>query len=97
MGVYAHIGSNLQKAARSGAGHVTPVVHVFRATGVLARGALLAFNNHRLRGFWKAWGYDVPDDAVSALSLMRDRLMEALPASSGAAEPAHSAGMVGRT
>ncbi len=83
MGVYAHIGNNLQKAARAGREDVSPVIHVFRATGVLARGALLAFNNHRLPGFWKAWGYEVPGDAVTALSLMRDRLMEVLPASTG--------------
>jgi len=81
MGVYAHIGNNLQKAARDGSADVTPVVHVFRATGVAARGALLAFNNHRLPEFWRAWGYDVPQDAVTALALMRDRLMEVLPAS----------------
>jgi DNA-binding NarL/FixJ family response regulator len=83
MGVYAHIGNNLQKAARAGREDVTPVIHIFRATGVLARGALLAFNNHRLPGFWKAWGYDVPAEAVTALSLMRDRLIEVLPASTG--------------
>ena len=83
MGVYAHIGHNLQTAARAGTDTVSPVIHVFRTTGVLARGALLAFNNHRLPGFWKAWGYEVPDDAVTALSLMRDRLMEVLPPSVG--------------
>lgn len=83
MGVYAHIGNNLQKAARAGREDVTPVIHLFRSTGVLARGALLAFNDHRLPAFWKAWGYDVPADAVTALSLMRDRLMAVLPASSG--------------
>jgi len=85
MGVYAHIGSNLQKAARAGSDDVSPVIHLFRATGVLARGALLAFNNHRLPGFWQAWGYEVPADAVTALSLMRDRLMNVLPASVGEA------------
>lgn len=83
MSVYAHIGHNLQRAARDGSEDVTPVIHIFRATGVLARGALLAFNNHRLPGFWQAWGYDVPVDAVAALSLMRDRLMNVLPASTG--------------
>lgn len=88
MGVYAHIGNNLQKAARAGTDHVNPVIHVFRATGVLARGALIAFNSHRLPGFWKAWGYEVPTTAVTALTLMRDRLMEVLPASTGAEGPA---------
>jgi diguanylate cyclase (GGDEF)-like protein len=88
MGVYAHIGNSLQKAARAGSDDVSPVVHVFRATGVMARGALLAFNNHRLPGFWRAWGYAVPDDAVTALSLMHDRLMEVLPMSTG--EEAHA-------
>jgi DNA-binding NarL/FixJ family response regulator len=86
MGVYAHLGSNLQKAARAGKNTVTPVIHVFRSSGVNARGALLAFNNHRLEGFWEAWGYEVPEDAVSALELMRDRLMKVLPASSGDAD-----------
>jgi len=81
MSVYAHIGHHLQKAARAGRSEVAPVIHIFRGTGVRARGALLAFNNHRLAGFWKAWGYDVPDEAVTALSLMRDRLMAVLPTS----------------
>jgi CheY-like chemotaxis protein len=83
MGIYAHIGYDLQRAAHSGSETVRPVIHVVRSTGVLARGALLAFNNHRLPGFWKAWGYAVPDDAVTALSLMRDRLMKVLPPSTG--------------
>ena len=84
MGIYAHVGQNLQNAAHAGDEDVTPVIHVFRTTGVLARGALLAFNNHRLERFWKAWGYDVPADAVAALSLMRDRLINVLPPSAGA-------------
>lgn len=88
MGIYAHIGNNLQKAAKAGTDHVSPVIHVFRSTGVLARRALLAFNDHRLPEFWEAWGYQVPGSAVTALSLMRDRLMEVLPASTGAEEPA---------
>jgi diguanylate cyclase (GGDEF)-like protein len=90
MGVYAHIGYSLQEAARAGSDDVSPVVHVFRATGVMARGALLAFNNHRLPGFWRAWGFDVPDDAVTALSLMHDRLMEVLPMSTGEESPANA-------
>jgi DNA-binding NarL/FixJ family response regulator len=86
MGVYAHIGHNLQKAARTGSENVSPVIHVFRGTGVQARGALLAFNDDRLPGFWKAWGYEVPGEAVTALELMRDRLMEVLPVSTGDAD-----------
>lgn len=86
MSVYAHMGWNLQKAARAGADHVHLVIHVFRERGVLARGALLAFNNHLLPQFWKAWGYDVPEAAVTALGLMRDRVMEVLPASAPATE-----------
>jgi DNA-binding NarL/FixJ family response regulator len=85
MGIYAHIGHNLQRAARAGREDVSPVIHVFRSTGVLARGALVAFNAHRLPEFWKAWGYEVPAEAVVALSLMRDRLIEVLPASTGTA------------
>ena len=85
MGVYAHIGHNLQQAAHAGHEVVNPVLHIFRSTGVLARGALLAFNNHRLPGFWKAWGYEVPEGAVTALSLMRDRLIKVLPPSTGTA------------
>ena len=83
MGIYAHIGHNLQLAARAGSDQVTPVIHLFRSTGVLARGALLAFNDQRVAGFWKAWGYAVPVDAVAALDLMRDRLMAVLPTSMG--------------
>ncbi len=37
MGVYAHIGHNLQQAAHAGDDDVDPVLHIFRATGVLAR------------------------------------------------------------
>lgn len=87
MCVYVHIGHNLQRAARDGSDDASAVIHVFRSTGVLARGALLAFNDHRLEGFWKAWGYEVPIDAVAALSLMRDRLMNVLPPSTGEAPP----------
>jgi DNA-binding NarL/FixJ family response regulator len=88
MAVYAHVGYHLQKAARAGDDDVSPVLDIFRGTGVLARRALLAFNNHLLEGFWTAWGYDVPATAVSALTLMRDRLMAVLPSSTGADEPA---------
>ncbi len=93
MGVYAHIGHHLQKAARAGSDDVTPVIYIFRTTGSLARAALVAFNNHRLPGFWKAWGYDVPVDAVTALTLMRDRLMEVLPTSMGTAVLAGAAAL----
>ncbi|MFN2468119.1 MAG: response regulator transcription factor [Gaiellaceae bacterium] len=91
MGVYLHIGHNLQRAARAGSEDAEPVIHIFRSTGVMARGALLAFNDHRLTGFWKAWGYDVPADAVTALALMHDRLMKVLPARAGEA-PLEDAG-----
>jgi CheY-like chemotaxis protein len=87
MSVYAHIGYNLQKAARAGADSVNLVVHVFRATGFLARQALLAVSDHRLPAFWKAWGYDVPDDAVSALCLMHDQLIDVLPPAARDREP----------
>jgi DNA-binding NarL/FixJ family response regulator len=86
MGVYLHIGDNLQKAARAGSEVATPVIHIFRETGAMARGALLAFNGDRLPRFWGAWGYEVPSSAMTAFSLLRDRLMEVLPTSTG--EPA---------
>jgi CheY-like chemotaxis protein len=88
MGVQADVGYHLQEAARAGADHVSPVIHEFRATGVLARHALLALDGYRLPDFWRAWGYDVPSAAVPALTLLRDRLMDVLPASTGAPEPA---------
>lgn len=91
MSVYAHIGYNLQRAARAGADHVSPIIHVFRATGVLARRALLASDNRRLPEFWKAWGYDVPADTLKALGVVRDRLLEVLPSSTGEARPAGGA------
>ena len=97
MGVYAHIGNNLQKAARANSKTVSPVIHIFRSTGVLARGALLAFDSQIQPGFWKAWGYDVPDDAVTALDLMRDRLMGVLPASAGEAVMEETVPSEGRT
>lgn len=51
------------------------------------RSTLIALDVERLAGFWKAWGYEVPSDAANALALMRDRLMEVLPASGGDAVP----------
>jgi DNA-binding NarL/FixJ family response regulator len=87
MSVYAHIGHNLQKAAGTGSTDVRPVIHIFRETGFLARQALLAFADDNLPAFWKSWGYDVPSLATSALALMRDRLMDVLPASTGSDEP----------
>ena len=83
MGVYAHVGNNLQKAARAGREDVTPVIHVFRSTGVEARAALLVLDDDRLPGFWRAWGYEVPPEAVGALGLMRERLIAVLPTSKG--------------
>ena len=87
MGVYLHIGHNLQRAARAGSDEATPVIHIVRATGVLARAALLAFDDDGVTGFWKAWGYEVPAEAKTALALMRERLISVLPASSGEAQP----------
>jgi DNA-binding NarL/FixJ family response regulator len=88
MGVHVHVGHDLQNAARAGSDHVSPNIHMFRATGVLARRALLAFDAPRIPDFWKAWGYDVPTAAIPALTLLRDRLMDVLPASTGAPQPA---------
>jgi hypothetical protein len=79
MGVYVHIGQNLQKAARAGREEATPIIHVFRSSGVQARRALLASEHQRVPVFWKAWGYEVPAVAVEALGLMRERLLEVLP------------------
>lgn len=87
MGIYAHLGNNLQKAARSGLDEVSPVIHVFREVGALARSALIAFGDDRLAAFWAAWGYEVPPEALRALAVIRDRLVEVLPLTSGAGEP----------
>ena len=87
MGIYAHLGDNLQKAARKKADDVDPIIHTLRSAGAAARRALLAFAGVDLQAFYRAWSYDVPEEALSALSEMRERLMEALPASS-AEEPA---------
>ena len=83
MGVYVHIGHNLQKAARAGLSDATPVIHVFRSSGVHARSALLAFEHQKVPMFWKAWGFDVPPAAVEALGIMRERLLAVLPTSTG--------------
>lgn len=82
MGIYAHLGDNLQRAARKEADIVDPIIHTLRSTGAAARRALLAFEGIDLHEFYSAWNYEVPEEALSALSEMRDRLMEALPASS---------------
>src|SRR5687767_10250760 len=82
IGIYAHLGDNLQKAARKGADVVDPIIHTLRSTGAAARRALLAFEGIDLQAFYAAWNYEVPGEALSALSEMRERLIEALPASS---------------
>jgi diguanylate cyclase (GGDEF)-like protein len=82
MGVYAHLGDNLQKAARERAVEVVPIVHILRSTAAAARRALLAFSHVDLRDFYAAWNYEVPPSAVAALSEMRTELIEALPTSS---------------
>lgn len=82
IGVYAHLGDNLQKAAREHAEDVEPVIHLFRTTAAAARRALLAFDEGRLQEFYAAWDYEVPTDALVALGEMRDRLIEVLPTSS---------------
>lgn len=82
MGIYAHLGDNLQKAARKEADVVDPIIHTLRSTGAAARRALLAFEGIDLLAFYTAWNYEVPEEAMTALSEMRELLMEALPASS---------------
>ncbi len=82
MGIYAHLGDNLQKAARKEADVVDPIIHTLRSTGAAARRALLAFEGIDLHAFYKAWDYEVPEEALSSLNEIRERLMEALPASS---------------
>jgi len=81
IGVYAHVGDNLQKAAREHAAEVTPVIHVLRATGAAARRALQAFDPEQLEEFYAAWDYAVPPSAVTALTEMHGQLMDALPSS----------------
>lgn len=87
MGLYAHLGDNLQRAARKKADVVDPIIHTLRSTGAAARRALLAFEGIDLHAFYTAWNYDVPDEALSALSEMREQLLEALPASSAETPP----------
>ncbi len=79
MGVYAHIGLDLQKAARLELDTIIPVIHIRRATAVLARKALLSLDNDRLPLFWEAWGYTVPREAAAALGAMRSDLLDVLP------------------
>lgn len=82
IGVYAHLGDSLQKAARQKVDDIVLIVHAHRTTAAAARRALVAFNHHRLKEFYAAWQYEVPESAAGALDEMRDRLMEALPTSS---------------
>lgn len=85
IGVYAHLGDQLQRAVREHAEDVELIIHLLRTTAAAARRALLALDETRLHDFHSAWNFEVPADAVTALDEMRGRLMEALPASS--AEP----------
>jgi diguanylate cyclase (GGDEF)-like protein len=82
IGVYAHLGDNLQKAARNGDDEVVPIIHLLRTTAAAARRALVAFNHVHLPEFYAAWHYVVPEKAAHALEEMRDLLMDALPVSS---------------
>jgi len=82
IGVYAHIGDNLQKAARVESTEVVPIIHLLRTTAAAARRARLAFNDVDLKDFYASWNFQVPDSAVAALGEMRDELMAALPTSS---------------
>ena len=82
IGLYAHLGDNLQRAAREGAQEVVPIIHLLRTTAAAARRALLAFNDDNLKDFYAAWNYEVSGPAAIAIKEMRDRLIEALPTSS---------------
>ncbi len=82
MGIYAHMGDSLQKAAREGSTDVVLIIHLLRTTGAAARRALVAFNHVHLPDFYAAWEYELPEAAATALGTMRDRLMDVLPASS---------------
>lgn len=82
IGIFAHLGDNLQRAAREEADVVDPIIHTLRSTGAAARRALLAFEGIDLHAFYTAWNYELPEEALSALSEMRGQLLEALPASS---------------
>lgn len=86
IGVFAHLGDNLQKAAREGADEVVPIIHLLRTTAASARRALVAFDETKLAEFYRAWDYAVPEHAAAALIEMRDRLLAALP-TSGAEPP----------
>lgn len=82
IGLYAHLGDNLQRAAREKAQEVVPIIHLLRTTAAAARRALLAFNDDHLKDFYAAWDYEVSGPAAIAIKEMRDRLIEALPTSS---------------
>jgi len=83
MTVYAHIGHRLARVARDGSSEVFLVVHVLHTTAKAARCALLALDPGTLVAYHAAWGYAVPDSAAGALHLIRERLLEVLPASPG--------------
>lgn len=82
IGLYAHLGDNLQKAAGEQADEVVPIVHLLRTTAAAARRALVALDDVHLKDFYAAWNCEVPAGALAALNEMRDRLMDALPTSS---------------
>lgn len=82
IGVYVHLGDNLQKAAREGAAEVLPVIHMFRSTAAAARRALVAFSQTDLTQFYAAWNIEVAEAAVEPLARMRVELMAALPTTS---------------
>ncbi|MEY2419553.1 MAG: hypothetical protein QOG90_2233 [Actinomycetota bacterium] len=79
--VFVHLGDTLQTAARAGLDTETLVVHVFRNDGALARRALVALGDDGIEQFWQAWAFEVPGEALSALTRMREQLIKALPAS----------------
>jgi len=82
IGVYTHLGNSLQKAARQQASDVVLIIHLLRTTAAAARRALVAFDRVHLKDFYAAWGYEAETSALTALTEMRDRLMDALPPSS---------------
>ncbi|GAC1331001.1 MAG: hypothetical protein NVSMB17_08720 [Candidatus Dormibacteria bacterium] len=92
IGVYAHLGDNLQKAAREGEAEVVPIIHLLRTSAAAARRALVAFDDDHLEDFYRAWDYRVPAHAATALREMRDRLLDALP-TSGAEDAEDAAGV----
>ncbi|MFN2463990.1 MAG: response regulator, partial [Candidatus Dormibacteria bacterium] len=96
VGVYAHLGDNLQKAAREEAHEVVPIIHLLRTTAAAARRALVAINDTDLQDFYKAWNYSVPAGAVAALAEMRQQLIDGLPTSSADENDTEGGAQVGR-